>query len=247
MKVVRRVLIALAFVAAVIALFPLAAIEVLYRYGLPKGGPLPEVPAVTLPELVREAVWLAAGEKPERSVQPMYPSTIIETFRHGIRDRPPGDSAAALASRLATIMDPHPMLTWHLAHWARWVWLTRNMTSDQLVQFIAEKSYFGHQIYGLQAAAAAYYGKDIASLASEQIALLVSLPNAPTRRDPECHQDNAIKGRRWILQRLREAGSITSAAFTELDARPLSVLPSGKPCPQAPGSSAPSAPNSARP
>ncbi|MEW2547166.1 transglycosylase domain-containing protein [Streptomyces sp. NPDC047002] len=71
--------------------------------------------------------------------------------------------------------------------------LNREQSKEQILQGYLNTSYFGRNAYGIQAAAQAYYGKDIGGtdgLGTAQGAYLASLLNAPSEFDVVAHPEN---------------------------------------------------------
>ncbi|GAA3737693.1 transglycosylase domain-containing protein [Streptomyces tremellae] len=71
--------------------------------------------------------------------------------------------------------------------------LNREQSKDQILQGYLNTSYFGRNAYGIQAAAQAYYGKNInehGGLDTAQGAYLASLLNAPSEFDVVAHPEN---------------------------------------------------------
>ncbi len=79
--------------------------------------------------------------------------------------------------------------------------------------------FYGHQSYGIKAAAANYFGiTDLSQLSLAQSAFLAGLPQAPSAYDP-FYQDQgperAMDRRDQVLRAMREEGYITAAEFRE--------------------------------
>ncbi|RDG36532.1 transglycosylase domain-containing protein [Streptomyces corynorhini] len=68
--------------------------------------------------------------------------------------------------------------------------LNREASKEQILQGYLNTSYFGRNAYGIQAAAQAYYGKDIEDINTAQGAYLASLLNAPSEFDVVVHPEN---------------------------------------------------------
>ncbi|MFD4341078.1 transglycosylase domain-containing protein [Streptomyces anulatus] len=68
--------------------------------------------------------------------------------------------------------------------------LNREETKDQIFEGYLNTSYFGRNAYGIQAAAQAYYGKNVEELTTAEGAYLASLLNAPSAYDVVAHPDN---------------------------------------------------------
>jgi membrane peptidoglycan carboxypeptidase len=68
--------------------------------------------------------------------------------------------------------------------------LNREQSKEQILQGYLNTSYFGRNAYGIQAAAQAYYGKDIQDIDTAQGAYLASLLKAPSEFDVVVHPEN---------------------------------------------------------
>ncbi|MFD8602052.1 penicillin-binding protein [Streptomyces sp. TSRI0445] len=76
--------------------------------------------------------------------------------------------------------------------------LNREETKDQIFEGYLNTSYFGRNAYGIQAAAQAYYGKNVEELTTAEGAYLASLLNAPSAYDVIAHPGNKPAAqRRW--------------------------------------------------
>ncbi|MCX5200948.1 transglycosylase domain-containing protein [Streptomyces sp. NBC_00237] len=76
--------------------------------------------------------------------------------------------------------------------------LNREESKDSILEGYLNTSYFGRNAYGIQAAAQAYYGKDIDQLGAPEGAYLASLLNAPNAYDVATHPENRGKAlARW--------------------------------------------------
>ncbi|MEU0986679.1 transglycosylase domain-containing protein [Streptomyces sp. NPDC005953] len=68
--------------------------------------------------------------------------------------------------------------------------LSREQSKTEILQGYLNTSYFGRNAYGIQAAAQAYYGKDIEDIDTAEGAYLASLLNAPSAYDVTTHPEN---------------------------------------------------------
>ncbi|MET8328670.1 transglycosylase domain-containing protein [Streptomyces sp. NPDC005181] len=68
--------------------------------------------------------------------------------------------------------------------------LNREVSKDHIFEGYLNTSYFGRNAYGIQAAAQAYYGKDIGDITTAEGAYLASLLNAPSAYDVVVHPEN---------------------------------------------------------
>ncbi|WP_327367646.1 transglycosylase domain-containing protein [Streptomyces sp. NBC_01217] len=68
--------------------------------------------------------------------------------------------------------------------------LNREESKNQIFEGYLNTSYFGRNAYGIQAAAQAYYGKDVGDITTAEGAYLASLLNAPSAYDVVVHPQN---------------------------------------------------------
>ncbi|MET8470507.1 transglycosylase domain-containing protein [Streptomyces sp. NPDC006422] len=68
--------------------------------------------------------------------------------------------------------------------------LDREKSKDEILEGYLNTSYFGRNAYGIQAAAQAYYGKDVEDLSAAEGAYLAALVNAPSAYDVVAHPEN---------------------------------------------------------
>ncbi|MHC5701649.1 transglycosylase domain-containing protein [Streptomyces tirandamycinicus] len=76
--------------------------------------------------------------------------------------------------------------------------LDREQSKADILEGYLNTSYFGRNAYGVQAAAHAYYGKDVGALDTAEGAYLASLLNAPSAYDVAAHPENRPRAlARW--------------------------------------------------
>ncbi|WP_225802868.1 transglycosylase domain-containing protein [Streptomyces sp. NK15101] len=93
--------------------------------------------------------------------------------------------------------------------------LGREKSKDEILQGYLNTSYFGRNAYGVQAAARAYYGKDVQQLDTTEGAYLASLLKAPSAYDVTTHPENRAKAvARWhyVLDGMVGEGWLSPAA-----------------------------------
>jgi membrane peptidoglycan carboxypeptidase len=107
------------------------------------------------------------------------------------------------------------------------VWLSRHWSAEQLLTARAEQAFFGRGLKGLDAAAWRYFGKPPEQLALHEVALLAGLPSAPSRFDPFCRPEQALRRRAWVLARLQALEWISEAEREAAQGQPLLPTPIG--------------------
>jgi penicillin-binding protein 1A len=102
-------------------------------------------------------------------------------------------------------------------------WLEARYTKDEILSMYLNRAYFGHGAYGIGAAVETYLGVPMASLDPARAALLAGLLQAPAALDPFAHPDAAHARRNTVLQRMRDAGSITPEQTSAAARAPLGL------------------------
>ncbi|MEU3721843.1 transglycosylase domain-containing protein [Streptomyces sp. NPDC031705] len=101
--------------------------------------------------------------------------------------------------------------------------LGREKSKDYILEGYLNTSYFGRNAYGIQAAAQAYYGKDVSNLTTAEGAYLATLLNSPSAFDVVSHprsRDRALARWNYVLdgmvkKKWMTAGERTAVRFPE--------------------------------
>ena len=78
-------------------------------------------------------------------------------------------------------------------------------------------------IHGVAAASEFWFGRELGSLTTEQIALLIGIVKGPSYYDPRRNPERALDRRNLALTKLHETGLIDDAEFKRAQAAPLGV------------------------
>ncbi|MEV1043789.1 transglycosylase domain-containing protein [Streptomyces sp. NPDC049916] len=110
--------------------------------------------------------------------------------------------------------------------------LNRETSKDQIFEGYLNTSYFGRNAYGIQAAAQAYYGKNVEDLTTAEGAYLATLLNAPSAYDVVAHPDNgpaALRRWKYVLNGMVKEGWLDAAeqATTRFPAPGKAKRPTG--------------------
>ena len=82
-------------------------------------------------------------------------------------------------------------------------------SKNQILELYLNKHYFGHGLYGIEAAARGYFNKGTEDLNLAEAALLAGLPQAPSRWAPTYSISNATRRRNLVLKKMDDVGYIT--------------------------------------
>ncbi len=87
--------------------------------------------------------------------------------------------------------------------------IEKSLSKDDILHLYLNQIYLGNGAYGVQAAAEAYFGKDVGNLNLAEAALLAGLPKAPSKYSPYHYPDVAKQRQEYVLRRMIEEGYIT--------------------------------------
>jgi len=89
--------------------------------------------------------------------------------------------------------------------------LEKQSTKDAILEIYMNEMYFGHQVYGIGAAATYYFSKPLVELDEAEMAFLAAIPNNPTLYDPLKHFDRTKARQERLLSVLAKNGILTNA------------------------------------
>ena len=98
------------------------------------------------------------------------------------------------------------------------------LNKQQILELYLNEIPLGRQSFGVQAAARAYFGKDVGELDLHESAFLAILPKAPERYGRAKYADMAIERRNYVLDQMVSNGWATRAAADEAKALPLGII-----------------------
>ncbi|MDQ0226697.1 monofunctional biosynthetic peptidoglycan transglycosylase [Bacillus sp. 7586-K] len=93
--------------------------------------------------------------------------------------------------------------------------LEQNYSKEQILEGYINTIYYGHGVYGIEAAANYYFGKSAKDLSLAEAALLVGIPKGPSTYSPYVNQEKAEARQEIILKTMKNEGYITA---NQLDA-----------------------------
>ena len=99
------------------------------------------------------------------------------------------------------------------------------LKKPQILELYLNEIPLGRQSFGVQAAAQAYFGKDVDGLSLAQDAFLAALPRGPEIYGRSNHTAEAIERRNWVLDQMVRNGKATVAEAEAAKAQPLGIIP----------------------
>ena len=104
--------------------------------------------------------------------------------------------------------------------------MERALSKQQILELYLNQIFLGRNAYGVQAAARAYFDKDVADLKLHEIAYLAILPKGPANYRPESPRgrERALERRNWALGEMLKNDWISQAQYEEAVAMPLGTV-----------------------
>ena len=119
--------------------------------------------------------------------------------------------ASTLTMQVARLLEPRPRtLRAKLLEMLRALQLEAHLTKEEILRLYLTLAPYGGNLEGIRAASLAWLGKEPAHLTDAEAALLVVLPQAPSRLRPDRHPERARAARDKVLRRAAARGVLTS-------------------------------------
>ncbi len=145
---------------------------------------------------------------------------IARAFTEAIHKRRIVSGASTITMQLARMLDPVPRSLYSKVHeiWLSWR-LASGMSKDEILSAYINRLPMGGNIYGVEAAARAYFSIPASDLNLAQASLLAAIPNNPTYFNPDDHWQRLKHRQKYVLGRMvldgYTTGSQAERAFTE--------------------------------
>ena len=102
--------------------------------------------------------------------------------------------------------------------------LESTLTKQQILELYLNSIFLGRNAYGVQAAARAYFDKDVNELTLPEAAYLAVLPKAPANYDPVRATQRALDRRNYVLREMSRNGYITEDQWKSAATAPLGTI-----------------------
>jgi penicillin-binding protein 1A len=102
--------------------------------------------------------------------------------------------------------------------------LEDTLSKQQILELYLNSIFLGRNAYGVQAAARAYFDKDVDELTLPEAAYLAILPKAPSNYDPVRATQKALDRRNYVLREMYRNGYITEDQWHTAASSPLGTI-----------------------
>ncbi|MCD8500592.1 MAG: PBP1A family penicillin-binding protein [Bacillaceae bacterium] len=103
--------------------------------------------------------------------------------------------------------------------------LERKYSKEEILEMYLNRIYFGHGVYGIQAASTLFFNKNVSELSVDEAALLAGLPKAPNTYSPLNHPELSIQRRNLVLSVMEQRGYLSAEEVVSLQRKSLKMDP----------------------
>jgi penicillin-binding protein 1A len=103
--------------------------------------------------------------------------------------------------------------------------IEKRYTKREIFTLYCNQMYFGHGVYGVEAASRLYFGKSAKDVSLEEAALIAGILQGNVRQSPYVNREAAMRRRNYALTRMAEVGYITPAEAEEAKKKPILTRP----------------------
>lgn len=129
---------------------------------------------------------------------------------------------STLTMQTARMLEPRPR---NLGSKLIEIWranqIERRLTKHEILELYLSLTPYGGNLEGVRAASWAYFGHDADRLSTDEIALLIALPQSPEIRRPDRRPLSAARARGQVAEKLAAYGLIRPEEVAEIEAVPI--------------------------
>lgn len=174
------------------------------------------VPLSKVPDAVQKAV-LAAEDRGFYSEPGISPSGILRAAWADLRGGDISQGASTITQQYVknAYLSDERTFSRKFTEILISVKLSRSVSKDRVLEDYLNTVYFGRGAYGIQTAARAYYGKDVAQLTPAEGALLAVQLRGPALYDPVGHPERAKARFDYVIAGMKQQGWLPAGASTD--------------------------------
>ena len=181
---------------------------------------------------LREAILAAEDSEFEQHFGLSIPRIVVALVKDVIERRKAG-GASTLTQQLARKLFLTDEKTWErkVKEALLAIRIEKRYTKREIFTLYCNQMYFGHGVYGVQAASRLYFDKPAKDLNLEEAAMIAGILQGNVRQSPYVNMDAALRRRNYTLTRMAEVGYITADEAEAARKKPIVMRgePSGHP------------------
>jgi penicillin-binding protein 1A len=158
---------------------------------------------------------------------------IVVTLVKDIVERRKAGGASTLTQQLTRKLFLTDEKTWErkIREAILAIQIEKRYTKREIFTLYCNQMYFGHGVYGVEAASRLYFAKSAKDLELGEAALIAGILQGNVRQSPYVNMDAAVRRRNYTLSRMADVGYITAEVAAAEKQKPIVVAgePAGQP------------------
>src|SRR5687767_12080745 len=148
---------------------------------------------------------------------------IIATLVKDIIERRKAGGASTLTQQLARKLFLTDEKTWErkIKEALLAIQIEKRYTKREIFTLYCNQMYFGHGVYGVEAASRLYFGKSAKDLELEEAAMIAGILQRNVRQSPFVNMEAALRRRNYTLSRMAEVGYISQEEAEAAKKKPI--------------------------
>ena len=180
------------------------------------------IPYEAISPRLRQAILAAEDDTFEKHPGISIPHIAV-TLVKDILKRKKAGGASTLTQQLARKLFLTDEKTWErkIREALLAIRIEKRYTKREIFTMYANQMYFGHGVYGVEAASRLYFGKSAKDVELEEAAMIAGILQGNVRQSPFVNMDAAIRRRNYTLGRMAEVGYISPAEAEASKKKPI--------------------------
>ncbi|MEO7273883.1 MAG: PBP1A family penicillin-binding protein, partial [Vicinamibacterales bacterium] len=182
------------------------------------------IPYEAISPTLHDAILAAEDSEFEQHFGLSVPRIVITLIRD-IIERKKAAGASTLTQQLTRKLFLTDEKTWErkIKEAILAIQIEKRYTKREIFTLYCNQMYFGHGVYGVEAASRLYFGKSAKDLALPEAAMIAGILQGNVRQSPYVNMDAALRRRNYTLGRMADVGFITTAAADAARKTPITV------------------------
>jgi penicillin-binding protein 1A len=180
------------------------------------------IPYEAISPRLKQAILAAEDDTFEQHFGLSIPRIIVTLVKDIVERRKAG-GASTLTQQLARKLFLTDEKTWErkIKEAILAIQIEKRYTKNEIFTLYCNQMYFGHGVYGVQAASRLYFGKPARDLSLEEAALIAGILQGNVRQSPYVNMEAALRRRNYTLGRMADVGYITAAEAEAARQKPI--------------------------
>jgi penicillin-binding protein 1A len=180
------------------------------------------IPYEAISPTLKQAIMAAEDDSFEDHIGLSIPRILVTLVKDVIERRKAG-GASTLTQQLTRKLFLTDEKTWErkIKEAILAIQIEKRYTKNEIFTLYCNQMYFGHGVYGVQAASRLYFGKAAKDVTLEEAALIAGILQGNVRQSPYVNMEAAVRRRNYALGRMAEVGYITAAEADAAKKKPI--------------------------